>query len=93
MVIGASGAALGFLEKRGSLPIAVANIPTKLALGIGLSLLEANSGGATRRLAGAAADCALAIYGYQAAKTGALIAGEMVAGEFVAGDDGDGDEL
>jgi len=85
MIIGASGAALGFLEKRGTLPIAVANIPTKLALGIGASLLEANSSGSTRRLAGALADTALAVYGYQAGKTGGLIAG----GEYVGDDDDD----
>lgn len=78
MIIGAVGAAMGFLEKRGTLPIAVMNIPTKLAIGIAGSLLEANSSGAARRMAGAAADCALAVYGYQAAKTGALVAGEMV---------------
>jgi hypothetical protein len=86
MAIGAVGALIGFLEKRGTIPLSVANIPTKLALGIAGSLLEANSSGSTRRLAGAAADTALAIYGYQVAKTGAMIAG----GEMVAGDE---DEL
>lgn len=78
MLIGVAGGALGFLEKRGTLPISVANMPTKLMLGIAGSLVEANTSGASRRIAGAIADTSLAIYGYQAAKTGALIAGEVV---------------
>ena len=81
MIIGASGAALGWLEERGTLPKAVANIPVKLAIGIAASFAEANTSGSTQRMAGALADTALAVYGYQAARTGSLIAGGEVGYE------------
>jgi hypothetical protein len=83
LIVGAVGAAVGFLEKRGTLPIAIANVPSKLAIGVAATLLEANSSGSTRRLAGALADASLAIYGYAAGRAGGLIAGE----EYVGGDE------
>lgn len=76
MVVGASGAALGYLESRGTLPVAVMGVPVKLAIGIGALIVEANSSGATRRLASAAADTAIAVYGYQAGKTRSFVAGD-----------------
>lgn len=93
MVLTGSAAGIAFLEKRSMLPVAVAGIPSKLGIGIAATLLEANSTGATRRMAGALADAALAVYGYQAVKTASFIAGDdddNYVGEDVSGD---GDEL
>jgi hypothetical protein len=82
LTIGAIAAGVGFLEKRGTIPTAIGNIPTKLAGGIALSVLETQATGSTRRLASAGADALLAIYSYAAGKAGAFIAG-----------DADGDDL
>lgn len=81
-MIGVTGAAYGFLEKRGTIPPAVGSVPTKLAAGVLLTIVESQTSGATRRMAGAGADALLALWGYAAAKSGAFIAGEA-----------DGDEL
>lgn len=82
LAIGAIAAGVGFLEKRGTIPVSVGNIPTKLAAGIVLSIIETQAHGSARRLASAGADTLLAIYGYAAGKQGAFIAG-----------DADGDDL
>jgi hypothetical protein len=89
IVIAGSAAGIGFLEKRSTIPVAVMGIPTKLAIGIVATLAEANTSGATRRMSGALADAALAIYGYQATKTMSFIAGDDDA----VGDDYVGEEL
>jgi hypothetical protein len=76
LVIAGSSAAIGFLEQRNTLPLSVFNLPSKLVIGIGATLAEGNTSGTTRRMLGAIADAAFALYGYQAAKTNSFIAGD-----------------
>jgi hypothetical protein len=85
LVVGGLGAAMGFLEGRGTLPVEILNVPSKLAIGLIATFGEANTSGTTRRMLGALADTSLAVYGYQAAKTKNFIAGE----EYVGADDED----
>lgn len=79
-IAGAAGA-IGFLESRGTLPISVANVPTKLALGVVAALAEPQFSGSSRRLIGALADASLAIYVHDAAKNRTFIAGDEYVGE------------
>ena len=72
----AAGWGLAELTKRGVLPTTIASIPTTPVLGAALLLLAAKSSGATRRMAGAAGNAALAVYGYKVGVAGSLIAGD-----------------
>lgn len=76
IAVAAAAAALGWAEHGGHLPTSVLSMPTKLALGVGLTFLAMNSKGSTARLANAGADAALACYAYAATKAGAFIAGD-----------------
>lgn len=75
LAIGAVGATYGYLERRGTIPVAVGNIPSKLVAGVVLSIAETQLSGAARRLCGAGADGMFALYGYAAGKAGGFIAG------------------
>jgi hypothetical protein len=76
VVVAAAAAALGWAEHGGHLPVSVLSVPTKLALGVGATLLAMNSRGSTQRVANAVADASLACYAYAATKAGAFIAGD-----------------
>lgn len=83
VAVTAAAAIIGFLEKESKLPVGVMGVPTKLALGLGLTLAQMNTRGTTARLLGAAADASFACYAYAASKAGAFVAGD----DDVAGDD------
>lgn len=85
IVCALGSAALGFLEKKGTIPISVMGLPTKLVIAVSATLLEANTSGTTRRVFGSVADSNFAIYSYLAAKTEKFIAGDddAVGEEFV----------
>jgi hypothetical protein len=85
-IAGAAGL-IGFLESRGTLPISVANVPTKLALGVGAAIAETQFTGSSRRLIGALADAALAVYVHDAAKNKTFIAGEDYVGGEISVDE------
>lgn len=76
IAVAAFAGAIGWAEHAGHLPTAIMNVPSKLALGIGLTFVAMQARGTTARLANAGADAALATYAYAAAKSGAFIAGD-----------------
>lgn len=80
LAISAAAAGLGYLESRGTLPVSVVNMPTKLVLGLGLAAAETQFSGSSRRLISAAADAAIAVYMHDAAKSRSFIAGEDYVG-------------
>ena len=80
MAIAGAAGLIGFLESRGTLVPAIANIPTKLALGVAAAIAEPQFSGSSRRLIGALADAALAVYVHDAAKNRSFIAGEEYVG-------------
>lgn len=85
LALSAAAGGIGFLESRGTLPVAMFNMPTKLLIGLGAAAAETQFTGSTRRLVGALADAALAVYMHQAAKSRAFIAGEDYVGEDYVG--------
>jgi hypothetical protein len=72
----AAGWGLAELQKKAILPATFAGVPTTPLMGAALLLLAAKSSGATRRLADAAGDATLAVYGYKVGLAGSLIAGD-----------------
>jgi hypothetical protein len=78
-IAGAAGL-IGFLESTGKLPVAVVNIPIKLAIAVGGAFAEPQFSGSSRRLIGALADAALAVYVHDAAKNRTFIAGADYVG-------------
>lgn len=72
---GATGGAIGFLEHKGILPIEVGGVPTKPVLALVGTLIELNTRGMMRKSASAFADACAAVYAFEAARDGKLIAG------------------
>jgi hypothetical protein len=81
--IALGGAGLGWAERKSFYPLSVLGLPSKLAIGVGAMLIEANSSGPIRRMMGALADSSLAVYSYQAIKTESFIAGDDVGEDYV----------
>jgi hypothetical protein len=84
-----TGLTIGAMENKGALPISVLGLPTKLGLGIlglGVSMFAPGRFGHVIRRA---ADASLTCYGYNAGRTGAVVAG---MDDFVSGDDDDDTE-
>jgi hypothetical protein len=85
-----TGLITGAMERKGTLPIAVLGMPSKLGLGIvGLgasTLIRGKMAHALRRVS----DGLLTCYAYNAGKTGSVVAG---FDDFVGGDEDDGMEL
>lgn len=81
VAVTAAAAILGFLEKENKLPVGMLGMPTKLVLGIGLTLAQLNTRGTTSRLLGAGADATFACYAYAASKAGAFVAGDDIGGD------------
>lgn len=80
VMAGAASAGIGFLEARGTLPVSVFGLPTKLALAIGTGLAAANSSGSARRLARSAMLGAVCSYAYAGGKSGSFVAGDENGG-------------
>lgn len=80
----ATGLVTGAMERKGTLPVSVMGLPSKLGLGIvalgASTLVRGKMGNALRR----SGDGLLTCYAYNAGKTGSVVAGWD---DFVSGDD------
>ncbi|NIP95454.1 MAG: hypothetical protein GWO24_19230 [Akkermansiaceae bacterium] len=82
----ATGLVTGAMERRGTLPISVVGLPSKLGLGIvavgASTMVRGRMGHALRRTG----DALLTCYAYNAGKTGSAVAGWE---DYVSGDEED----
>lgn len=79
-----AGAAVGALERKGTLPTTMAGVPAKPLIAAGLHFVASRSsvGGATHSVLAGAANGIEGAYGYAAGKAGTLIAGEDESEDF-----------
>jgi hypothetical protein len=71
---GLGGAAVAFIE--GKVPATIAKMPTKLVAGLALSYFGSKNAGTAGKIARSLGHASLAVYGYNATKNRAFIAGQ-----------------
>lgn len=74
-VVAGTGAAIAYAEKKG-MPDEMLGVPSKLAVGVGLTLVEIFAKGAVQRIAGAVSDASLAVWSHEAVQEGSFVAGD-----------------
>lgn len=75
LTMSGGGIVLGAAEGAGKLPVAIAGIPSKLALGVAGHIIGATASGGMGRLARNIGDACLTCYSYAAGKSKSVIAG------------------